>query len=117
MASIMRVNIKTRSLSARWADRSEQLHAVVRTGLEEDGYIVLTVDQNVSLAAQPGRYMGSFACISCCAASVHFAAFLCIVHCHANKVLMCSVPVYNLHCNAYRALSVDSLRPVPLLAR
>ena len=53
MASIISVNVKTRSLSANWDGKiHRQLLSVVDQGLEHDGYIVLTLDDKASLAAQ-----------------------------------------------------------------
>lgn len=54
MAPIISVKVRTRGLSAGWNDRKEWLHITVRLGLESDGYVVLTVDDSVRLAAQVG---------------------------------------------------------------
>lgn len=53
MAPIDSVNIRTRSLSSNWySSKGCWLRSVVRLGLGSDDYIVLTVNDNVSLAAQ-----------------------------------------------------------------
>lgn len=53
MAPIVSVNIRTRSLSADWnSGPHHHFRRVVQQGLEYDGYIVLTLDDEVSLAAQ-----------------------------------------------------------------
>jgi hypothetical protein len=52
MALTNGVHIRTRGLSAGWNSRKESLQSVVRLGLENDGYIVLTLDDSTSLAAQ-----------------------------------------------------------------
>jgi hypothetical protein len=107
MAPIISVDINTRSLSARWDVKNKQLHAAVRTGLEQDGYVVLTIDDNVSLAAQVrGRLYMHLPCHHC--ALLHPGTGLCTL------AMLCSSVCVRVHSNQTHSVHLTLFTVIPV---
>jgi hypothetical protein len=63
MALINSVHVRSRG-TLSWNDRKESLPGIVRQGLEDDGYIVLTLDDSISGAAQVCKQCKHYLCAS-----------------------------------------------------